>query len=79
MNTQPILTVKTVRSGKPAEKWVVDEIEGGFMVRCGDAVLRTVNGHGKPRVFRSLDTVIKKLREEIGVTEFEVIARKMDA
>lgn len=72
------LTVETVRANPPAGHWTACEIEDGYIVRCGEAVLYSVNS-GKPRKFRSLDTVVKKLREEIGITEFEVVALNIAA
>ncbi|GIZ54075.1 hypothetical protein [Noviherbaspirillum aridicola] len=51
------------------------EIEDGYEVRFGEAPLCAVNT-GKPRIFRSLDTVLRSLKE-MGVTEFEVVARAM--
>lgn len=75
MKSQTQITVEKVRHSPPPGKWIVSEIDDGYLVRCGDAVLVTVNG-GKPRVFKKLDTLVKKLREEIGVTEFEVVALK---
>lgn len=51
---------------------VARAVDGGYVVLCDGAVLNTVNGH-KPRVFGSLDTVLRKLKE-MGITEFEVVA-----
>lgn len=72
------LTVETVRARPPAGQWIVAEVDDGYIVRCGEAVLYSVNS-GRPRKFRSLDTVVKKLREEIGITEFEVVVMNITA
>jgi len=53
--------------------WTAHEVEGGYTVEYEGIVLCTVNG-GKPRIFRSLDTVLKSLKEK-GITEFEVVAK----
>jgi len=75
MDVQAQITVEKVRSNPPPGKWIASETEGGYEVRCGNALLVTVNGR-KPRIFRSLDTLAKKLKEEIGLTEFEVVKLK---
>jgi hypothetical protein len=69
------ITVRAVRHRPPTDDWIVCEIEGGYTVRCGDAVLCTVNAR-TPRRFRSLDTVLHALKEELGVTRFHVEAMK---
>jgi hypothetical protein len=68
------ITVETVRVRPPEGDWILSEVERGYTARCGDAVLYTVNSR-KPRVFRTLDTAVRKLRDEIGVTKFEVIVK----
>jgi hypothetical protein len=72
--------VKQIRAnGDPrAASWTAVGVDGGYLVKCGDAVLATVNGR-KPRVFRRLDSVVSALKDELGVTEFKVEALKMDA
>jgi hypothetical protein len=75
------INVKQIRaSGDPrAMPWTVTEVDsGGYLVKCEGAVLETVNGR-KPRVFRSLDSVVNALKDELGVTEFKVETLKMDA
>lgn len=56
-------------------QWVVSQTDGGWTVAKGGAVLASVNSK-QPRIFRSLDTVARKLKEEIGVTQFQVEALK---
>lgn len=56
-------------------KCVAVEIDSGYEIRFGAAPLCAVNT-GKPRIFRSLDTVLRSLKE-MGVTEFEVVAKAM--
>lgn len=69
------LNVRAIRQRPDAgAHWVAAEVDGGYMVRCDDAVLVTVNGQ-KPRLFKNLDTLAKKLKEEIGITSFEVVTR----
>lgn len=75
MNAEMQITVEKVRANPPSGRWIVSETQAGYEVRCGNALLVTVNGR-KPRVFRNLDTLAKKLKEEIGLTEFEVIKLK---
>jgi hypothetical protein len=73
MTSLPHRNVKQFRaSGDPrAGAWIAMEVEGGYLVKCGDAVLSTVNGR-KPRLFRKLDSVVSALKVELGVTRFEV-------
>lgn len=71
------VTVQKVRRLGPDAfegEWVVTEMEDGYRVRCGEIVLHSVNSH-KPRVFKSLDTAIRNLRDELGVKEFRVQVR----
>jgi hypothetical protein len=71
----------TIQEARAVERfspgqWTVSEVDGGgWTVRRGDTVLYAKNGR-QPRIFRSLDTVIRNLREEIGVTAFQVEAQK---
>lgn len=64
--------------GLEAREWVVHEVENGYTVSCGDATLYTVNSK-KPRLFKRLDSVLKALRAEIGITEFRIVAMKIAA
>lgn len=77
METAKAITVRGLRQKGPLldAEWIANEVENGYTVRCGDAVLFTVNG-GKPRVFRSLDTLKHTLTQEMGITEFKVGALK---
>jgi hypothetical protein len=75
MNIARQITVRADRQKPPMDEWTVCEVDGGYTVRCGDAVLCTVNGR-TPRRFRSLDTVLHALKEELGVTRFQVEAMK---
>ncbi|MBK4739200.1 hypothetical protein [Noviherbaspirillum pedocola] len=71
------LTIKKIRELPPemaGGPWTVVEVERGFNARCGDYVLYSVNSH-KPRLFRSLDTAFRNLRDELGVKEFRVEAK----
>lgn len=54
-------------------KCVAYEIDAGYEIRFGDMPLCAVNT-GRPRVFRSLDTVLRALKE-MGLREFEVVAK----
>jgi hypothetical protein len=78
MYTMKHITVRALRQKHLAlaGDWVAFEVEKGYTVRCGDSVLYTING-GKPRVFRSLDSVKQTLAQEIGITEFKVEAMKV--
>lgn len=69
--------VKQIRAkGDPRiGSWTAVKVDGGYLVKCGDAVLVTVNGR-KPRVFRKLDSVVSALYDELGVTEFRVETMK---
>lgn len=75
MTTAQYMTVRDFRKGTAsfAGEWIaaLDEATGVYTVRCGEVVLCTVNS-GKPRRFRSLETVRQALREEMGITEFRV-------
>lgn len=70
-----LLTVLNARANAPSGDWTVFEVEGGFLVKCGDQILHSVHS-GKPRLFKSMDTVVRKLREELGIVEFKVVAMK---
>jgi hypothetical protein len=72
--------VKQIRAkGDPrVGSWTAMKVDGGYLVKCGDTVLATVNGR-KPRVFRKLDSVVSALQDELGVTEFKVEAMKLEA
>lgn len=70
-----LLNVLNARTHVPEGEWSACEVEGGFIVKCGDQILHSVHS-GKPRLFKSMDTVVKKLREELGITEFKVVAMK---
>lgn len=65
--------VKQIRAGGDprAQSWTAMEVDGGYLVKCGETVLSTVNGR-KPRLFRKLDSVVSALKVELGVTRFEV-------
>lgn len=68
------LTVEKIRKMGPEAAqgpWVVLAVEKGFNVRCGESLLHSINS-GKPRVFSSLDTAYRNLKDELGVTEFKV-------
>jgi len=69
------ITVRGVRQHPPADEWIVCEEREGYTLRCGDAVLCSVNGR-MPRHFRSMDTVVQVLKEELGVTKFHVEVMK---
>lgn len=73
METVKAITVRGFRQKGPLfdSEWTANEVENGYTVSCGDAVLCTING-GKPRVFKSLDSVKQTLTQEIGITEFKV-------
>jgi hypothetical protein len=76
MTTAQQMTVREIRklgTGMPGEWIAAQDAAGTYTVRCGDVELCTVNGR-KPRKFRSLDVLREALREEIGVTEFRVMA-----
>lgn len=70
----------TVEQARAVEKmtpgqWVASRTADGWTVAKGGAVLASVNSK-QPRIFRSLDTVYRKLKEEIGVTQFQVEEQK---
>lgn len=71
------ITSRVVRQREPlrSSEWVACEIEGGYTLRSGDALLYTIN-ESKPRVFKTLDALKKALKRELGVTEFKVEALK---
>lgn len=74
------LTVEKIRKMGPEVlqgPWIVSAIEKGFNVRCGDLVLHSIHSR-KPRVFSSLDTAYRNLKDELGVTEFKVEVSKED-
>ena len=74
MKALKLLTVEKIRQLGPEVAqgpWVVSAVEKGFNVRCGDMVLHSVRSR-KPRVFSSLDTAYRNLKDELGVTEFRV-------
>lgn len=68
--------MRGVRQRPPADEWTVCEGSEGYTLRCGEAVLCTVNGR-TPRHFRSMDTVVQVLKEELGVTKFHVEVMKI--
>lgn len=51
--------------------WIVSKGESGYNARIGEIVLFSVNGN-KPRVFKSLESASRHLRDELGVREFKV-------
>jgi hypothetical protein len=68
------VTVQVLRKlGPDAAKgeWVVSKGESGYNARIGEIVLYSVNGK-KPRVFKSLESASRHLRDELGVKEFKV-------
>lgn len=68
------LTVEKIRKMGPEAAqgpWVVSPVEKGFSVRCGELVLHSIHSR-KPRIFSSLDTAYRNLKDELGVTEFKV-------
>lgn len=73
------MTVRDFRkhASSLAGDWIAaaDEASGTYTVRCGDAVLCTVNAR-KPRRFRSLEVLRQALKEELAVTEFRVTVVK---
>ena len=74
MKAMKLLTVEKIRQMGPEVvqgPWVVSAVEKGFNVRCGDMVLHSVRSR-KPRVFSSLYTAYRNLKDELGVTEFKV-------
>ena len=70
-----LLNVLNARNHSPAGEWIAVETDEGFIVKCGDDILHSVHS-AKPRLFKSLDTVHRKMREELGITEFKVVALK---
>ncbi|GAC1416500.1 MAG: hypothetical protein NVSMB6_18870 [Burkholderiaceae bacterium] len=68
------VTVPELRKlGTSAAKgeWIVSKGESGYNARIGEIVLFSVNGK-KPRVFKSLESASRHLRDELGVREFKV-------
>lgn len=51
--------------------WTIEEVEGGYRVGRENVVLVTSN-RPRPRVFKSIDGAIRRLRQEAGVNEFKV-------
>ena len=73
-----LLNVLNARTHAPKGEWSAHEVEGGFIVKCGEQTLHSVHSN-KPRLFKSMDTVVRKLREELEITEFKVVAMKVPA
>jgi len=72
MDKITVLQAKAVNAFSPAT-WTISETPEGWIVRRGSAVLISSNCK-KPRRFASVDTAIRRLKEEIGVTDFKVEA-----
>jgi hypothetical protein len=58
--------------------WTISETPDGWVVRHGDATLIASNSR-QDRVFASVETAIRRLKAEVGVTEFRVEAMKIAA
>lgn len=74
MRTPKQLNTETMHRMEPEflqGPWVVVVDEDGFRVRCRDMMLHTVNGR-RPRLYKSMDSVLRSLREELGLKEFKV-------
>jgi hypothetical protein len=53
--------------------WTLTETPEGWLVHRGEATLIGVNTR-RPRIFKSLDSAVKRLAAEVGVKEFKVEA-----
>lgn len=53
--------------------WTLTRTAEGWVCRKGDAILIGINTR-RPRVFKTTDAAIRRLREEAGATEFRVEA-----
>jgi hypothetical protein len=52
--------------------WTIQRTPEGWICRKGDALLVGINTR-KPRVFKTTDGAIKRLKAEAGATEFRVL------
>ena len=66
-----VINVEQVRRRSYDAGWTLSETDLGWIARTEDATLVCVN-EKKIRYFKSLDRAVARLREEIGVREFEV-------
>lgn len=75
MNTYLKITVGKARASNvdSPSSWTFLETHEGWLAMCGDATLFSMNSR-KPRVFKSLDCAINRLRAEVGVFSFTVEA-----
>jgi hypothetical protein len=64
---------KVVQDFSPAACRIT-QTSDGWLVHVGPAMLVGVNSR-RPRVFKSLDRAVRRLAEEVGVTEFTVAAK----
>lgn len=73
MKSTSYLTVPKARAVEQIARgrWRVVEDEKGWTAIREESVLYAVNSH-KPKVFCTLIAVIRQLREEIGISRFEV-------
>ena len=51
--------------------WTLSETPEGWLARRGDATLIGINTR-KPRIFKSLDRAVRRLRDEVGARDFRV-------
>ena len=66
-----LINVEQVRRLPHDSGWTLSKTDQGWIARTDDATLVCVNAK-KIRYFKSLDRAVARLREEIGVREFEV-------
>lgn len=72
MTTVTVEQARAVHAFSPVA-WTISETPDGWLVHCGESVLISSVSR-KPRLFRSVDTAVRRLGIEVGIKEFKVEA-----
>lgn len=68
LHCMTVAQARAVQSFSPG-RWLLAETPEGWIARRGDSVLYGSNT-GRVRTFKSVDSAVRRLRAELGATEF---------